>query len=80
MPTDSVSLPSRLAYSPTEVAEACGKHPSWAYRQIYKGKLKVVTDLGRLLIPRSELDRVLGNPARYDPQPSGERSDDENGR
>jgi hypothetical protein len=49
----------RAAYSPTEFAASCGRHPSWAYRLLYGGKVLALTDLGRILIPASELDRVL---------------------
>ena len=59
----------RAAYSPAEFAALCGRHPSWAYRLLYGGKVKALTDLGRILIPASELDRVLSSAARYNPQP-----------
>ena len=59
----------RAAYSPTEFAASCGRHPSWAYRLLYGGKIKALTDLGRILIPASELERVLSGAAPYDPKP-----------
>jgi len=62
-------LTSRAAYSPAEFAAACGKHPSWAYRLLYANKLKAVTELGRILIPASELERVLGLAGPYNPKP-----------
>ncbi len=60
---------SRVAYSPAELARACGKHPTWAYRKIYAGQLNVITDLGNMLIPASELERVLGTAKPYNPAP-----------
>jgi hypothetical protein len=65
---------NRAAYSPAELAAACGKHPTWAYRQIYAGKLKVITEVGRMLIPASELERVLGQAKAYDPKPKARKA------
>jgi len=59
----------RAAYSPKEFAASCGRHASWAYRLLYAGKVRALTDLGRILIPASELDRVLSGAAPYDPKP-----------
>jgi hypothetical protein len=59
----------RAAYSLKEFAASCGRHPSWAYRLLYAGKVKAVTDLGRVLIPAHELERILSCAAPYNPQP-----------
>ena len=59
----------RFAYSPAEFAAACGRHPSWAYRLLYGGKLNAITDTGRLLIPASEIEKLMGSAQPYDPQP-----------
>ena len=59
----------RAAYSPAEFAATCGRHPSWAYRLLYGGKIRAVTQLGRILIPATELQRVLSLAQRYDPKP-----------
>jgi len=59
----------RAAYSPAEFAASCGRHPSWAYRLLYGGKIRALTDLGRILIPASELECVLSGAAPYDPKP-----------
>ena len=45
-----------------------GKHPSWAYRLLYSGKIHAITDLGRILIPATELERVLSAAECYNPQ------------
>jgi hypothetical protein len=58
----------RAAYSPAEFAASCGRHPSWAYRLLYANKLKAVTELGRILIPASELERVFSQAGPYNPE------------
>ncbi len=64
----------RAAYSPAEFAASCGRHGSWAYRLLYAGKLKAVTQLGRILIPATELERVLSLAEPYDPNPRKPRA------
>jgi Helix-turn-helix domain len=64
----SISLSERLALSPREFAAAVGRSPTYAYRQIYAGRIKPISDAGRLLIPRSEVDRFLARAAEYNPQ------------
>jgi helix-turn-helix protein len=53
---EPVNLGERLAFSPKEFAAALGKSPTYAYRQIYAGRIKPISDAGRLLIPRVEVD------------------------
>jgi hypothetical protein len=36
---------------------------------LYGGKIRAVTQLGRILIPATELQRVLSLAQRYDPKP-----------
>jgi hypothetical protein len=70
----------RAAYSPAEFAATFGRHPSWSYRLLYSGKVRAITDLGRILIPASELERVLSLAKPYNPQPKPEpRSENEDG-
>lgn len=69
MVKDRKTTGERKAYSPAEFALACGRHPSWAYKLLYSGKLKAVTELGRILIPASEMDRLMATAAPYDPKP-----------
>jgi hypothetical protein len=68
----------RAALSPREFAASCGKHPSWAYRLLYAGKIQAITHFGRILIPTSELERVVAAAERYNPQPK-RKSAGENG-
>jgi hypothetical protein len=55
----------RVAFSPGEFASLFGKSQTWGYRQIYAGKVKTVTELGRILIPAREVERVLGKAGAY---------------
>lgn len=57
---------NRVAFSPGEFAALFGKSQTWGYRQIYAGKVKPVTEYGRLLIPAAEVDRILGTAGLYD--------------
>jgi hypothetical protein len=55
----------RLGFSPTEFAGMFGKQAVWGYRQIYDGKVKAIQTLGRLIVPKSEIDRLLATAAPY---------------
>jgi hypothetical protein len=56
----SSKLPlEKIALTPTEFATLFGRHFNWTYRQIYAGKIKVISNFGRIMIPRSEVDRLL---------------------
>jgi hypothetical protein len=75
------SVSHQLAFSPAEAAIACGKSPTWAYRQIYAGKFRVLNaEEGRLLIPRSEIERYLGGAEKYNPEPKAKSGGEMNGR
>jgi hypothetical protein len=66
--TQTPVLDKRLAYSPGEFAALFGKHQTWGYRQLYKGTVKAITQCGRILIPRSEVDRLLRSATEYNGQ------------
>jgi hypothetical protein len=68
-----IETKQRLALSPAEFAATCGRHPSWAYRLLYANKIRAVSHLGRLLIPATELQRVLSLAQPYDPKPKPEQ-------
>jgi hypothetical protein len=55
----------KVTYTPTEFAAVFGKERTWAYRQLYNGKVQAITELGRTLIPKSEVDRLLKEAGRY---------------
>ena len=59
----------RLAFTPFEFGHVLGRSETWAYRQLYSGTVKAISDAGRLLIPRSELDRFLARAGEYNPKP-----------
>lgn len=60
-PKIEIPLLERAALSPNEFAAAFGKANTWGYRLIYSGKVKVIKDLGRMMIPGSELRRLLSS-------------------
>jgi len=68
---EPIPLTSRAAFSPAEFAALCGRSPTWAYRQIYAGRVKPISGCGRLLIPRSEVDSFLERKAEYNPTTNG---------
>lgn len=56
----------RVTFSPGEFAALFGKSQTWGYRQIYAGKVKTITEYGRILIPAAEVERILGSASRYE--------------
>ncbi|MEA3207167.1 MAG: hypothetical protein QOE70_224 [Chthoniobacter sp.] len=56
----------RVTFTPGEFAALFGKSQTWGYRQIYAGKVKTITEYGRILIPASEVERILATAARYE--------------
>jgi hypothetical protein len=58
----------RLAFTPFECGVLMGKSATYVYRQIYAGRIQPISDCGRIMIPRSELDRFLARTAQYNPQ------------
>lgn len=60
-PKIEVPLLDRAAVTPNEFAALFGKQTTWGYRQIYAGKIAVIKTLGHTLIPRSEIQRLLGS-------------------
>jgi hypothetical protein len=68
-PIDLSNLSGRLAFSPREAGAIIGKSATYIYRQFYAGRLKPISDSGRLMISRGELDRFLNRGAEYDPKP-----------
>lgn len=52
--------PERLAYSPAEAAAALGVSRSSLYLALRRGDVHSRTLGGRRLVPRAELDRLLG--------------------
>ena len=67
-PINLSELSARLALSPREFGAALGKSTTFAYRQIYAGRIKPISDCGRMMIARSEVDRFLSRAAEYNPR------------
>ena len=55
----------RVAFSPGEFAALFGKSQTWGYRQIYSGKVKAITEHGRILIPAAEVEAILQTAGIY---------------
>ena len=55
----------KVTYTPAEFAEVFGRERTWAYRQLYAGKVQAITEFGRTQIPKSEVDRMLKEAGRY---------------
>ncbi len=58
-----MSLPpspsERILLTPSEFAATFGRQPTWAYRKIHAGQLRVISKPGgKIMIPRSEMDRL----------------------
>jgi hypothetical protein len=68
-PTVFVPLSERAAFTPNEFAALFGHRTTWGYRLIYSGQVRTIQNLGRLLIPRSEVDR-LSNAASAEYSPN----------
>jgi hypothetical protein len=53
----------RATLTPEEFAAQFGRQKIWTYRQIYAGRIKAITGFGNMMIPRTELERVLNSAA-----------------
>jgi hypothetical protein len=65
---EPIPFSERLGYSPAEFGSLFGRSASWGYRQIYAGRVKPISDCGRILVPRSEVERFLGRAETYNTQ------------
>lgn len=61
----STDKPDKVALTPAEFAALFGKSQTWAYRQLYAGKVEAVSGYGRVLIPVTEVDKILKTSGRY---------------
>jgi hypothetical protein len=61
----TLPLAERAALSPSEFASIFGKQKVWGYRQCYLGRVNAITEFGRMMIPRSEIERILSTAAPY---------------
>ena len=51
---------SRAGYSVAEVSALFGKHRSWGYRQIERGRITASMGFGTAIISAAEVDRITG--------------------
>lgn len=65
---EPINISERLAFSPSEFAAALGRSPTYGYRQLYAGRVKAISSAGRILIPRSEVERFLTLAEIYNPK------------
>jgi hypothetical protein len=76
----ALNLSERLALSPREFGLTIGRSATKVYRDIYAGKIKVIADAGRMMIPRTEIDRFLAKAAKYDPKPKSRPASEDGGQ
>ena len=67
--SSAIALSERAAYSPAEFAGLFGRGKTWAYRQLYAGRVKAITSIGQLMIPRSEAERLLALATTFNGDP-----------
>ena len=70
---EPIPLTQRFGYSAAEFAALFGRSPTWAYRQIYAGRVRPIADCGRLLIPHTEVDSILARRREYNPTQEGKQ-------
>jgi len=64
----------KLAWTIKEAAQVLGVHPNTLYRLVWRGELRAARVGARLLIAKSELERLLGAPMDEPPhQEAGEK-------
>jgi len=52
--------PDRVAYDFDETAAKFGHDRTWVYRQVKAGRIRAITGFGKMLIPASEIERMIG--------------------
>jgi len=67
--TNDLPLSEKAVLTPAEFAALFGRTYTWAYRQIYAGKVKVLTQFGRIMIPKSEVERLCATLDVYNGRP-----------
>jgi hypothetical protein len=61
-------MSERAAYSPQEFSSLFGKSQTWGYRQIYAGRVETITQFGRIMIPATEVAKIVETAAKYSGQ------------
>ena len=60
----------RLILTPAEFGALFGRSKTWAYRMIYRGVIRPLKSTPSVMIPRSEVDRLLADTGEYDGRPA----------
>ena len=64
-PIITIPLLERAALTPNEFAAVMGRQTTWGYRAIYSGRVKIIRGMGRIMIPQSEVKRLLADLETY---------------
>lgn len=64
-PAPSIIMSEKLTYSPAEFAALFEKERTWGYRQIHAGRVNVIHEFGNMMIPASEVTRIMETAGRY---------------
>lgn len=65
-PQIKIPINERMAYTLPEFAALFSHERSWAYRQVYCGRVRTISDMGQLLIPREEVERLMNHASIYE--------------
>lgn len=57
-------IQNRVAYDFAEFAGLFGRDRAWTYRLVRQGKLKPLLGYGNMMIPASEVDRMIAEAQR----------------
>jgi hypothetical protein len=77
---EPIPLSERLGYSPAEFGGLFGRSATWGYRQIYAGRVKPISDCGRILVPRSEVNSFLARRGEYNLKPKPKTQNEKAGQ
>jgi len=64
----------RAAYSIPDFSALFGREQTWGYRMVYEGKVKAIPSdsvRGGMMIPHSEVERLLSKAQTYDDSMAG---------
>lgn len=65
LPSTDKGHESKPIYTVAEFAALFNRHKSWAYRLIYAGRINVISDYGTMMIPASEVEKIIRTAKRY---------------
>lgn len=65
-PKLELPLLDRAAVTLNEFGALFGKSNPWPYRQVYAGRVRVIKELGRMMVPISEIKRLMASAEVYE--------------